>query len=178
MNMEKESIDTYYSDDESSLKEIGRYSAATVEYSTLIIGSLLQRGVHTVKDGASVVAAPFQKSAQILKQAAQQVAAPMKCLGTQVTKLFIPFSWSARKLADAGNRGIPVHLDRDTLGSIRQGLSRIEERLARIEEKGIGFAQMPHHPGPDDFKEKPSKEKNMLFRAILEDSKGTLESET
>lgn len=166
-----------YSENESSFKALGRYSSATAEYSTLVIGSLLQRGVHSVKNGASFIAAPFQKSGKLVKQTATQAAAPVKGLGVQINKLFVPFRWSARKLADAGNRGLPVHLDRETLGSIRQGLSRIEERLARIEEKGIAFAQTPRHPGADDFKEKPSKEKNILFRAILEESKGTLASE-
>ena len=172
--MEEGSTGVFYSGNEGSFKELGRYSAATVEYSTLVVGSLLQRGVHTVQEGALVVAVPFQRSGQFLKQTAKHVVSPIKNLGTQVNKLFVPFRWSARKLTEAGNRGILVHLDRDTLGSIRQGLSRIEERLARIEEKGIAFAQIPHQPGPDDFKEKPSKEKNMLFRAILQESKVTL----
>ena len=178
MNMEKGTAGTLYSENETSFKALGRYSTATFEDSTLVVGSLLQRGVHSVKNGASLIAAPFQKSGKVIKQNAEQATAPVKCLGGQINKLFIPFRWSARKLADAGNRGLPVHLDRETLGSIRQGLSRIEERLARIEEKGIAFAQAPHHPGADDFKEKPTKQKNMLFRAILEESKGTLASET
>lgn len=173
--MDKRAAETYYPPDESSWKEFGRYAEATVEYSGLVMVSLLQRGANALKEGATAVAVPFQKGSSTLKQTAQQVMPPVKCLGAQVNKLFTPFRWSAGKLADAGNRGIPVHLDRDSLSSIRQGLNRIEERLARIEEKGFALTQAtPHQPNADDFKEKPSKEKNMLFRAILEDSKETM----
>lgn len=170
-----------FQENESRIKAVGRYSAATAEYSVLIMGSFLQRGGNTIKNGAVVVASPFQKGGSILKKGARHAVAPIKKLGGSAKKIFIPFSWSTKKISSVFSRGIPVHLDKKTLGLIHDGLSRIEDRIASLEKKGIAFAQgMPNPtlPDPDEFKKKPSKEQNMLLRAILEDSKAIIENDS
>lgn len=179
--MAQRTTTTLFQEDESRIKEIGRYSAATAEYSVLIMGSFLQRGGNTIKKGAVVVASPFQKGGSILKKGAGHAAVPIKKLGGSAKKLFIPFSWSTKKISSVCSSGIPVHLDKETLVSIHDGLSRIEDRIASLEKKGIVFAQgMPNQslPDPDDFKKKTSKEQNMLLRSILEDSKKIIENDS
>ncbi|HIJ90573.1 MAG: hypothetical protein OEV89_07375 [Desulfobulbaceae bacterium] len=153
----------------------GRFTSASLEYSSMVMAALMERGGITLRQGPVTFGkASFGTDSQAIKNGAREMLSSLQILGGSAKKLFTPFSWTARQVARVGNRGLPVHLDSDSLGAIRVGLARIEERLARIEERGISISRGFEHPGADDFKEKPSQEKNMLMRAILEDSKGML----
>ena len=159
--------ETYYPEDDSAIKDIGRYTAATLEYSSLVLFSVFERGGRSVSGGVDAVSSPYKKALAGIDGA----VAPLKRLGKRAKKLMDPLTRTARQVAEvSGDLGVPVHLDKKSIAI----LQRIEERLANIESKGLSVAAA-QHPTADDFKEKPSKEKNMLLRAVLEDSKHALE---
>lgn len=161
------------SDDAGAVKEFGRYTSATFEYSSLVMYSCLQRGGNVLKTRVMQAAIPFRKGGEALHRGVVQVTAPTRKIGSAAGKLVAPFSWAADRIAAVGRRGFPVHLDRETLWSIEQGLKRIEERLARLEEKGIYLAgSAPLH---EVRREEPDKGKNLLLRAILESTKEMME---
>ena len=167
----KDTSAIYYPEDESRIKDIGRYSAATVEYSSLVLLSVLERGGRSITGGIDAVSSPCKKVAKNI----DRVMSPLKCLGKSVRTLAIPFTWTAKQVAEAGSRGVPVHLDQKSIGTLQDSMQRIEQRLANIERMGLSVGDDDQHPTAADFQDKPTKEKSMLLRAVLEDSKHTLE---
>jgi hypothetical protein len=163
---------TYYPEEPSAIKNIGRYTAATVEYSSLVMLSVFERGGRSINSGVDAVVSPYKKAAKKIDSAA---VAPFKSLAKGFKKIATPFTWTARQVTETGGRGVPVHLDKKSMSALQTSLQRIEERLANIEKKGFSVTAGAPAPTANDFKKKPSKEKNMLLRAILEDSKHTLE---
>nr|MBF0220744.1 hypothetical protein [Desulfobulbaceae bacterium] len=162
--------ETYYPEDASALKDIGRYTSATFEYSSLVLSSVFERGSRSFS-GVTTAACPSKSAIKSLNS----LFKPFKQLGKQASSLVRPFTWTARQVAEVGERGVPVHLDKKSIAALQGSMQRIEERLANIEKNGLSFSGSVQHPTADDFKEKPSKEKNMLLRAVLEDSKHTLD---
>jgi len=172
----------HYIDNTSFVNEVSLYSGAMVEYSSLIMLSLLERGNRTLKAGARTVTFPVVKGSKAAMDGVYKLTKPLSFFGGTAKKIFNPIGWTDRQISEArrkileiGNRGFPVHLDDKAIDSVIESLQRIEQRLANIEEKGIAVASSGGPiAGPvnaDDFKEKPTKEKNMLLRSIFEDSR-------
>ena len=179
----------HYIDNTSFVNEVSLYSGAMVEYSSLIMLSLLERGNRTLKTGARTVTSPVVKGSKAAMDNVYKVTKPLKNIGGAAKKILSPLSWTGRKISKTshailktGNRGFPVHLDDKTIESVIESLQRIEQRLANIEEKGIAVASSGGGPidapvNADDFKKKPTKEKNMLLRSIFEDSRQIMKGE-
>lgn len=176
---------TLNNEDSGTVKKIGRYSYATLEYSSLVALSIAQRGGNTAAKGTKIIIDPFTKGARMvmdpvqkggraIKDGAAWIVSPLKNLKMPAKKLASPFTWTAGCIGSIFRRGLPVHLDPDTIRSLEATLGRIESRLARLEEKGIYLADGMRPPSADNFKEKPDEKKSLVLRAVLEDSMLTM----
>lgn len=161
-------------DENSTLQEVGSYASATIEYSSMVVSSLLQRGGRSLKKGASVAISPVVSCALVLKRGADEAVAPLKKLSGSAKKASAPLVWTVGQLASAIRRGIPVHLDRESIVRLEEGLARIEMRLAHLEENGIAVAAGGERSMQ---RQELSQDKKALLRAILDTTKDVIEKE-